>query len=164
MGAFVASVIGGLVALMVVRLTNKHQSKVATHGRVVAAFADFHAALSQMPRRYMEGRDVIQRLVIEADAASNRITMDIEDWALAEELSLWASDLGLLSIRAAEFREEGYLDRSEECWLMLRRGLGFLVGTTQRWGRIPAKDRKNWAPALTSLREKLAADRDSLGG
>ena len=92
-GAFVAAIVGGMVALVVVRSTKGHQSELAAQARVVAALADFQAALSELPRRYTDGKEAIGQLVIQADAASNRITMDIDDFLLAEELSLWPVDL-----------------------------------------------------------------------
>ncbi|UKA59182.1 hypothetical protein [Arthrobacter sp. FW306-2-2C-D06B] len=113
-GAFVAAIIGGLVALVVVRLTNRHQSKLAAQGRVLAALADFQAALSELQRRYTDGREAIGQLVIQADSASNRITMDLDDFPLAEELSLWPLDLGVLTTRAGELHEVGDAENSHE--------------------------------------------------
>lgn len=154
-GALVAAFVGGMVALMVVRLTNKHQSRLAAQGRVLAALADFQAALSELPRRYAEGHAAIRKLVMQADAASNRITMDMDDFPLAEELSLWPLDLGVLAKRAAELHEGGSVDGTDYAYRMLRDALGKLIGTTQQWARTPARRRRKWARQLRALRLEL---------
>lgn len=161
-GAFVAAFVGGMVALMVVRGTNKHQSNLAAQARVVASLADFQAALSELPRRYTDGREAIQKLVMQADAASNRITMDMDDFPLAEELSLWPVDLGVLTVRAGELYQEGYAETSHEAWKMLRAALGVLIGTTQQWARTPGKKRRRWATELEAFRKKLKDDVDAI--
>ncbi|RAM37348.1 hypothetical protein DBZ45_11095 [Arthrobacter globiformis] len=160
-GAVVAAFVGGLVALMVVRLTNGHQKKLAAQARVLGALADFQAALSEMPRRYADGKESIQRLVIQADAASNRITMDIDDFPLAEELSLWPLDLGVLAVRAGRLHSDGHAERSHEVWALLRRALGTLIGTTQQWAKTPAKRRTHWAKDLRAVRTKLKDEVDA---
>lgn len=97
-----------------------------------------------------------------ADAASNRITMDIDDAALAEELSLWPLELAVLANRAGELRDADDEDRSYEAWKMLRKALGTLIGTTQQWARTPARKRRRWATELEALRTNLKADVDSI--
>jgi hypothetical protein len=161
-GALVAAFVGGIVALMVVRLTNKHQSNLAADGRVIAALADFQAALSELPRRYTEGDEAIRKLVMQADAASNRITMDMDDFRLAEELSLWPLDLGVLAKRAAELHEVGSNEATDYAWRLLRQALGKLIGTTQQWARTPARRRRKWASQLQALRLDLKAEVDDI--
>lgn len=161
-GALVAAFVGGMVALMVVRSTKGHQSELAAEARVVAALADFQAALSELPRRYTDGREAIGQLVIQADAASNRITMDIDDFHLAKELSLWPLDLGVLTARAGQLHEVGDAESSHEAWKMLRGALGILIGTTQQWARTPARKRRRWAAELETFRKKLKADVDAI--
>ncbi|MDR7083588.1 hypothetical protein J2X01_002883 [Arthrobacter ginsengisoli] len=65
-GSFLAAVVGGLVALMVVRLTNGHQSKLDARGRVIAAIGDFNAAVDAIPRSLSNGREPVQVLVMQA--------------------------------------------------------------------------------------------------
>ncbi|MFJ6378061.1 hypothetical protein ACIQH9_20365 [Pseudarthrobacter oxydans] len=161
-GAFVAAFVGGIVALMVVRLTNRHQSNLAAKGRVLAALADYQVALSELPRRYAEGNEAIRKLVMQADAASNRISMDMDDFPLAEELSLWPLDLGVLAKRAAELHEGGSVGATDYAYRMLRQALSKLIGTTQRWARTPARRRRKWAPQLQALRLDLKAKVDEI--
>jgi hypothetical protein len=161
-GAFVAAFVGGMVALMVVRLTNKHQSNLAAKGRVLAALADYQVALSELPRRYAEGDEAIRKLVMQADAASNRISMDMDDFPLAEELSLWPLDLGVLAKRAAELNEGGSVGATDYAYRMLRQALSKLIGTTQQWARTPARRRRKWAPQLQALRLDLKAKVDEI--
>jgi hypothetical protein len=161
-GALVAAFVGGMVALMVVRLTNSHQSTLAARGRVVAALGDFQAALSELPRRYTDGKEAIGQLVVQADAASNRITMDIDDSALATELSLWPLELGVLAARAGDLHGEGFLEEAEHGWRQLRESIGKLIGTTQQWAKIPAHSRRQWPSLLREERERLTEVADAL--
>ncbi|MBP2269242.1 hypothetical protein J3A64_004782 [Pseudarthrobacter sp. PvP004] len=50
-GSFVAAVIGGLVALMVVHMANSHNQKLASDARELAALADLIAGSEELTWR-----------------------------------------------------------------------------------------------------------------
>ncbi|MGM7776112.1 hypothetical protein ACSVHC_08850 [Arthrobacter sp. KNU-44] len=161
-GAFVAAVIGGIVALMVVRMTNAHQRKMASHGRVLGAIADFNAAISALPRRFQDGLEVIQSLVMQADAAGDRMLMEMDDLKLAYELSMWGLDLGGLAAKAIEFRDAGDLAKYGQAYALLRDASRFVTSRTRYWGRIPRRVRLTWAAELESERNNIVVQRERL--
>ena len=122
-GAFVAAVIGGLVALMVVRLTNSHQSKLAATARVIAAIADFNAAILALPRTRFEPREVVQSLVKQAEVAAHRMIMDMDDLELAEELALWPLELGSMAASVLDIESKGDDAKAWEGQKILRRSV-----------------------------------------
>lgn len=90
-GAFVAALVGGLVALGVVRLTNAGQREQASEGRAVAAIADFvadaHAMRSiygagdgwAVEERYLRMKASLTRLRM-ASGRTARLSKLLEDW------------------------------------------------------------------------------------
>lgn len=103
-GSFVAAVIGGLVALAIVRLTNSHQSTLAREARQHAAAADMAAAFQGL-QEWSYGRIGQYRPYLEsARAASMRWRMDALHPGLAEELAVWPYHVYVLSDEAAQAR------------------------------------------------------------
>lgn len=78
-GSFTAAVIGGLVALLVVRLTNKNQARLAAEAREKAAIADFVAAADRLITEYEQGRQAIESLLHAMIAASVRWQLELKD-------------------------------------------------------------------------------------
>lgn len=156
-GSFIAAVIGGLVALMVVRLTNGHQSKTAAKGRVVAAIADFSAAVIMFPRTLNDERDSIQGLVKQAEFASTRIVMEMDDHALAKELSLWPLELGYLALRASQLRQEGDEARALEAQGHLYVVSREVTATISLWARAPRREAASWTSKLENLRKSFSS-------
>lgn len=161
-GAFVAAVVGGLVALMVVRTTNAHQTKLASHGRLLVAIADFNAAISALPRRFQEGRETVQSLVMQADAASDRMSMETNDPGLADELTMWSLELGSTAVRAIEFRDVGDSARYAQAYKLLRDASRFVTGRTRYLGHARRSVRRTWVAGLEAERNKIASQRDAL--
>lgn len=96
-GAFVAAVVGGLVALFVVRLTNRHQSRLAVEAREKAAIADLLASSNRFITEYSQGYKAIEHLVPPMEAAAVRWRMELDDERLADELSKWPHHLAGLA-------------------------------------------------------------------
>lgn len=99
-GAFVAAVIGGLVALGVVRLTNRHQSRLAMEQREKAAIADLCAEADSLVRRYSGGVSEITTLMTRATAASDRWRMETDHPGLASEIARWPQFVSTLALDA----------------------------------------------------------------
>jgi hypothetical protein len=90
-GAFIAALLGGLVALGVVRLTTADQRKQASEGRAIAAIADFvadaHAMRSiynagdgwAIEERYLRMKAALVRLRM-ASARTAGLSTLLEDW------------------------------------------------------------------------------------
>lgn len=150
-GAFVAAVIGGLVALGVVRLTNGHQSKLAAEQREKAAIADLAAAADALMRRYDEGIPVIQDIVIQATAASDRWQMETDHAGLKLEIARWPHHIGALALdlHAGDFRnpEGGPSDEFKR----LGGAVVELRELAMDWMRAPRAGRE---AAVKALRDK----------
>ncbi|MBD1593711.1 hypothetical protein HC744_16905 [Arthrobacter sp. S1_S22] len=97
-GAFVAAVVGGLVVLGVVRLTNSHQSDLASSARERAAAADMAAARSAMTKKFRDGKQAIQDLYLSAEAASLRWQMELTNEDVADELDRWPHPVAMLAL------------------------------------------------------------------
>ncbi|WP_324644177.1 hypothetical protein [Pseudarthrobacter sp. LT1] len=96
-GAFVAAFVGGLVALGVVRLTNNHQSKLASSAREREAAAEMAAALSSMTKKYVAGKQTITELYAVAQAASLRWQMELTNDDMEFEIDRWPHHVGMLA-------------------------------------------------------------------
>ncbi|MBD1593712.1 hypothetical protein HC744_16910 [Arthrobacter sp. S1_S22] len=94
-GAFVAAVIGGLVALGVVRLTNAQQREQANEGRVIAAIADFVAEAHGLRSVYDAGDDgAVEERYLRMKAAVVRLRMASRSvWHLSQILEEWTYQL-----------------------------------------------------------------------
>jgi len=106
-GSFAAAVVGGLVALGVVRLTNRQQSRLAKDARARAAAADVAAAMNAMDMRAHKGDMEIVDLYLVASAASVRWRMDNDDRGLDRELNLWPGHMAQLVFAATGRRSRG---------------------------------------------------------
>lgn len=94
-GAFVAAVIGGLVALGVVRLTNAQQREQASEGRVIAAIADFVAEAHGLRSVYDAGDDAaVEERYLRMKASVVRLRMASQSvWKLSQVLEEWTYQL-----------------------------------------------------------------------
>lgn len=155
-GAAVAAFVGGMVALMVVRLTNSHQSKLAARGRAIAAIADFNAAILAMPRTRFDPREVVQSLVKQAEAAAHRMIMDMDDLELAEELALWPLELGSMAVSVSGIESEGDDARAWEGQKFLRRSVKQITDRTTLWTRTPRRESSKWAAELYNERMQFS--------
>ncbi|MCQ1951594.1 hypothetical protein NNX28_16880 [Arthrobacter sp. zg-Y859] len=106
-GSLVAALIGGLVALGVVRLTNKNQARLAGEAREKAAIADFIASADGFLTEYSEGRRAIESLLQQTMAASVRWQLELSDEDMASELILWPHHLVNLAVKASEAEADG---------------------------------------------------------
>ncbi|GAA3399377.1 hypothetical protein [Pseudarthrobacter polychromogenes] len=98
-GSFVAAIIGGLVALWVVRLTNGQQKQHASDARQIAAIADLLAAVSAMEKKYGDGPVAIQDLLLVVQAAAIRWVIEADDEKLSGELAHWPYHMGTLALK-----------------------------------------------------------------
>ncbi|QDW30050.1 hypothetical protein FFF93_009950 [Arthrobacter sp. KBS0702] len=123
-GSFVSAVLGGLVALLVVRLTNGQQKRHAAEARQIAAIADLLAATAAMIKKYREGAAVIQDLLLAAEAASLRWQMEDENKILPGEIGKWPYHMGTLALatftnREVEADRSRYFDLMSAAWTEL---------------------------------------------
>lgn len=115
-GAFVAAVVGGLVALLVVRLTNSHQSHLAHRAREVAALSELLASTAGMARQFTESLERIDELVWTGDAAAARITMEARHSGLESEIFRWPFHIGLMAMEALVRRKDAPEGSPTEEW------------------------------------------------
>ncbi len=147
-GSFVAAVLGGLVAFVVVRLTNGQQRRLAAEGREKAAIADLLAATAAMMKKYRDGPQAIQDLLIDSEAAAVRWILDSNNEALAAEIRTWPYRMTVLAHDAWDAHDDG-LDTTElfeqliDAWQAL-----YEFGTA--W---PTQNKKQRALALRQLFE-----------
>lgn len=87
-GAFVAALIGGLAALLVVRLTNRQHGLEASKGRQIAAIWELLVALDEMVRIVAgtSSQQDIEPSVSRLQGASARLQMEIPKGAMRTEL------------------------------------------------------------------------------
>lgn len=87
-GAFVAALIGGLAALLVVRLTNRQQGLEASKGRQIAAIGELVVALDEMVRIVTgtSPQKDIEPSVNQLQSASARLQMEIPKGPMRTEL------------------------------------------------------------------------------
>lgn len=96
-GSFVAAVIGGLVALVVVKLSNAHQSKLAAEQREKTAITELSASADAMVRQYDSGLIEITSLMVRATAASDKWQMETDYDPLGSEIIRWPQFLATLA-------------------------------------------------------------------
>ena len=154
-GSFIAAVVGGLVALMVVRLTNGHQSKLAARGRVIAAIGDFNSAVNAIPRSLSNGREPVQALVMQAEAAATRIMMELDSLRLADELRQWPLEMGGLAVRVISLRNDGDELRADEAQKLLGKAAVSVSARMMLWSRVSRRTADSWASELTAERKSF---------
>lgn len=155
-GSFVAAVVGGLVALMVVRLTNSHQSRLAAKARVVAAIADFCAAIVMFPRTLFDDKTVIQALVKQAEFAGIKLFMDLEDRTLAKELRKWPLELGSLALKASTLYADGQEAPALAAQDHLYTASREIVETLVLWPHSTSDEVASWGPRFEAFRKSFS--------
>lgn len=156
-GSFVAAVLGGLVALVVVRLTNSQQRRLAAEARERAAIADLLAATGAMLKKYWDGPDRVQDLLLVAEAASIRWSMETEYKALGSEVLTWPYFIGQLALEAWEGlqatgkADEKAFDAMTEAWTVL-----YTFATY--WLYMPDKARVQGIENLAAGRTRVERD------
>lgn len=102
-GSLVSATVGGLVALLVVRLTNRNQTRLALEAREKAAMSEVEAAATQMALEFESGRDVLMPLMYQMLAAASRWRIESAHPGLGNEISAWPAFMAML---VAEARNE----------------------------------------------------------
>jgi hypothetical protein len=154
-GSFVAAVIGGAVALLVVVATNRHSSKLARDGRVKAALADIAATALLVESAGMNGsRKEVESTILQMTSAIVRLRLEIDHKGLAKELWVWPWQLGALANKLVEARDD---DKPSEEVLATYDELGnaasVLQGMALAWLSIPRERRDDAVAALIRARE-----------
>ena len=103
LGSLVAAIIGGLVALTVVRMTNGHQSRLATERSEKAALAELEASATRLALEYQDGHESIKRLLHEMITAAARWRMESSNRSMTDEVSAWP--VFLTSLAREAFQE-----------------------------------------------------------
>lgn len=98
-GSFIAAVLGGLVALAVVRLTNRHQSRLAAESREKAAISELVAAASWLLPALDEEQPNRPSILRVLEAAVVRWTLELEHVDMRSELQVWPHHLVMLATR-----------------------------------------------------------------
>lgn len=120
-GAFVAAIIGGLVALTVVRLTNRQQATHAEETRQIAALADLLGANEQFSQTYHSSLDGVSRGVVPIRSAIARLQMSQGmTRELGTKLSGWAWSIGTLGLISKSASGVGYREAQPLSLLIAR--------------------------------------------
>ncbi|MDN4611927.1 hypothetical protein [Arthrobacter burdickii] len=157
-GSFIAAIVGGLVALLVVRLTNSHQSKIAAVGRERAAAADLLAATNGILKMYDEGKHKVRELVVEAQAAAFRWAMDTTHKGLAEEIRRWPHHVGFLGLDLVKAHARQDEHEIEDAFDRLSLNVVVLRSMAIEWSGARGKHRDRLVAEL--LEERLASTTD----
>lgn len=103
-GAFVAALIGGLVALGVVRLTNGQQKLHAAEAREIQALADLVAQLQSVPFQLRKGTFDSDLAYLEIESALVRLELSGHGiQPVIEEMNGWPQKIALLGIAPRTF-------------------------------------------------------------
>lgn len=88
LGSLIAAIVGGVVALLVVKLTNRQHRRESSRGRQIAAISDMVLALDEMVRIVSEPDDHqdIRPSVSRLQGAAARWQMELPKGALRTEL------------------------------------------------------------------------------
>lgn len=172
-GAFVAAVLGGVVALIVVRLTNAQQRHGVDRTVEVAAVADFVAAIEELERVVLyrlEDPRTFDALpyTLRMRAAITRLSLSRKAAVpVADQLYLWPTALEILVEAYLTAKREDYA-RSKE----LAQKLSYVCDAAARWLPICAsrskiemiRGRHYLGEAHTSLMKTVVDLSDGRGG
>lgn len=146
-GAFLAALIGGLVALAVVRLTNRSQARLAAEAREKAAIADLVAGSDRFLTEYRAGFTSIEPLAHLVEAAGVRWRMELSHEGMKAEIFRWPAILRNRARRAYEASSEGNSNTVEyEALLDAVAELRFAV---MDWPSIDDKERDRMVRKLS---------------
>lgn len=98
-GSFVAAVVGGLVALAVVKLTNGHQTVLADRAAERLAMGEMVSTFDAMLLNFREGREEIQPLVDKAVAAATLWELVVRRPSFSAEIREWPYFMGRLALQ-----------------------------------------------------------------
>lgn len=135
LGSFVAAVVGGLVALFVVRLTNAHQTRLSREAREKAAMAELEASATQFVLEYGRKTDTTP-VMHQMLAAAARWRIESANTELGDEIVEWPGFLVLLAVKALDEKKSG--TGSDEAQDRLRAGLARVQLICSRWYRPSA--------------------------
>lgn len=147
-GSFLAAIIGGLVALAVVRLTTKHQSRLAAESREKAAIAEFAAAAGQLLNKYSRGIPKVESLRQLLDTASFRWRMEAHEDL--DEIGAWPAHLSSLAIKALEAGDSSQGNSPE--YAKLRKSVVLVRLLALEWADSDQKARDKWMERLEKER------------
>lgn len=156
-GAFVAAVLGGLVALLVVRLTHGQQKRLASEGCEKAAIAELLAATGAMLKKYRDGPEAVQDLLLTAEAAAIRWSMESNHASLGAEVQTWPYYIGQLALDAWDsYRIDGKTD--VKIFRAMSEGWSVLSAFAMYWTELPEKNRAAAIKALTAGRKAFTSE------
>lgn len=154
-GSFVAAILGGLVALIVVRLTNRHQSRIAATGREHAAAADMTASCSAIVKLYDQGPHAIRDFVLQVEAAAFRWAMEGTHSGLAKEIHFWPNHVGFRGLELAQAREHSDETEANKAFDRLASSVAMLETVVLQW---PTADRRARDGLVEQLRQERLAN------
>lgn len=149
-GSLAAAFIGGLVALGVTWLTNRHQSRLAAEAREKAAIADFLAGADLLLAEYGEGERAIEGFERVMAAASIRWQMELSDPDMAFEVMSWPHHLGELARRAYAAERAG--SRHSPEGVRLDKAVQDMRYAALGWPKATPERRKFFRENLSGLR------------
>ena len=158
MGTLVAAIVGGLVALLVVRLTNKHQSRLAAIAREKAAIADVIAGADMLLTEYSWGVKGIDAAANALGAAAARWCMELSDPKMAGEILLWSPYLGRLAFGAHE-AEQAIITHTTEFDALLK-SVNVLRFSVLGWPSADKEEQKRLVQQLESARSEFGGNPD----
>ena len=107
-GSLFAAVMGGLVALVVVRLTNRNQSRLAAEAREKAAIAELVVTADLLFPLRDDVRPANDVQLRRMESATVRWLLELEHPGLLEELTEWPLHLARLAIEMQRERDGTY--------------------------------------------------------
>lgn len=156
-GAFVAAVMGGLVALLVVRLTNGQSQKQADRSRQMAAIADLVAAAEACAHEGQLGRDGLsspENLLL-MRSAWTRLKMSGKDSKdLAAVLQKWPYRMASLELEVWP-RSERLTKEQVEAYEILTESAATLMSLLPQWPDANRADRAAHISLLTDQSEAI---------
>lgn len=154
-GSLAAAIIGGLVALGVVRLTNRHQSRLASEARERAAIGDLVANAQRLVTEFTGGRLAIEHLLQGMLSATVRWQMETSSRDLMGEIDLWPHHLSTHALNAYEMERHGQDNRA--AWDPLVEGVVALRGVALSWPEAKKSARQRAIDGLRLERERRPA-------
>jgi hypothetical protein len=142
-GSFVAAVLGGLVALLVVRLTNGQQRRQAELSREIDAMAEFTARCASVSGVFSEAAiPDPQKTFVSLEVALVRLQMSSKDMApVARVLGSWPVALTTLTTysRTEETRQDEFSKEIEDAVL---NAAASVSGVFSEWPSANAEKRR----------------------
>lgn len=93
-----------------IRLQLEFQASEASRQRELAAIADLVAAAHAMMKRYRQGVQAIEELILQGDSAIMRWRMEVTHQGLVDELWPWSHFLGNLALRLFDLADDDSAD------------------------------------------------------